>query len=69
MEIIDIEAEVRAKRDEDRAHVAGPSKGHPGGGVYYQRYQKRRWLKNLILKLEEFDKVAFLKRISHIDPY
>jgi hypothetical protein len=84
-EIIDVEAENRAKREEDRANVdyhhedddsdgeeepqAGGSREHPGVGWKFQRKQKRRWLKNIILKREEYTKVAFLKRVSHIEPY
>jgi hypothetical protein len=31
--------------------------------------QKRRRLKNIILMREEFAKVAYLKRVAHIEPY
>jgi hypothetical protein len=85
-EIIDVEAETRAKRDEDRGQidvevdddmedadgepVAGPSNGqHPGPGKRWQMVQARRRLKNIILKREEYSKVAYLKCISHLEAF
>jgi len=85
-ELIDVEAETRAKREEDRANVdyqhegdgeeeeegepqPGGSRDRPGPSARYQRKQRRRWLKNIILKREEYTKVAYLKRVSHLDPY
>jgi hypothetical protein len=85
-ELIDVEAETRAKREEDRANidyrhedaaiegedddaVPGGSREHPGSGHKYQRKQKMRWLRNIILKREEYAPVDYLKRVAHLDPF
>jgi hypothetical protein len=85
-EIIDVEAETRAKRDEDRGQldvedveevedadgepVAGGSNGrHPGPGKKWQMQQARRRLKNIIMKREEYSKVAYLQCVAHLEPY
>jgi hypothetical protein len=83
-ELIDVEAETRAKREEDRANIdyrhedeasegedgdAMPVGEHPGSGKKYQRKQKMRWLRNIILKREEYAPVAYLKRVSHLEAF
>jgi hypothetical protein len=87
-ELIDVEAECRAKCEEDRAVVdycheddesedeqddgepqPGGSRTPPGCGTRFQRKQKRLWLKNVILRREEYGKVAYLKSVAHIEPY
>jgi len=85
-EIIDIEAETRAKREEDRANIdyrhedeasegedgdprPGGSRDHPGVSQKFQRKQKMRWLRNIILKRDEYTPVAYLKRVSHLEAF
>jgi hypothetical protein len=56
--------------DADGEPVAGPSNGqHPRPGKRWQMVQARRRLKNIILKREEYSKVAYLKRVSHLEAF
>ncbi len=53
--------------DLDDSQPGAINKQWPGCGKDYQMAQSRRRLENIILKREEFAKVAYLKRVAHIE--
>jgi hypothetical protein len=76
--VVNLEAETRVIREEDRGvrnGLEGMDVGDgapvnvPGGAAAYRRWRMRNNLKNLILHREEYEPYDYLCRVSHIDPW
>ncbi len=76
--VVNLEAETRVIREEDRGvcnGVDGLDNGDgapsnvPGGAAAYRRWRMHNNLKNLILYREEYEPYDYLCRVSHIDPW
>jgi hypothetical protein len=76
--VVNLEAETRVIREEDRAvrnDLDGLDVGDgapanvPVGAAAYKRWRMRNNLKNLILHREEYEPYDYLYRVSHIDPW
>jgi hypothetical protein len=71
--LVNIEADTRAIRDEDRGAINGVDQDGefkaPGNGGAYKRWRMRNNLKNIISHREEYEPLEYLARVSHIDPW
>ncbi len=68
--LVDIEARTRGQRDEDIQRVGGEdldAEEEPNDKARFRLLQKNRAIKNLINNIDEYEKVDYLKRVSHID--
>ena len=65
--LINLEAQTRAERDEDRERLTyGQAAVEPRSGRDRRRSQNNAALKNLLEHRSEFSKIDFMKRVSHM---